>query len=74
MFTTPEDWFDRFKAAGGHGRVVTGNFWFTEKGDQLPEVEKIVAELKGSANKPRYDEVLAYLQARFRPSATWVDF
>lgn len=73
-FTTPEDWYERFKAAGGRGRVDAVKVWFSESGAQPDAAAEVIAELYGPGKEEAYRQVVAYLQDRHRGFVWWADF
>lgn len=73
-FTTPEDWYERFKAAGGRGRVDAEKIWFSESGPQSSKSAAIIAELLGPEKEDAYKQVVAYIQARCNGFSGWAEF
>lgn len=73
-FTTPEDWYERFKAAGGRGRVDIEKIWFSESGTQSTEAAEVIAELIGPGKEDAYRQVVSYVQERHRGFVGWADF
>lgn len=58
-----EEWYDRFKAAGGHGRVDGEKIWISENEVQMsPEAVEIFKELRDPENPGLCDEVVRYVQ------------
>lgn len=74
MYTTPENWFERFKAAGANGRVDAAKIWFSESGPLPQEAVDIVDELRGPENGHAYLQVLEHLQVVHRGFVGWADF
>lgn len=73
-FTTPEDWYNRFKAAGGRGRVDAEKIWFGESGPLSQEALRLITELQGPGTEEAYAQVVAYVQERHRGFVGWADF
>lgn len=73
-FTTPEDWYERFKSAGGRGRVDIEKIWFSESGPQPSEAAEVIAELLGPGKEDAYRQVVAYVQDRYRGFVGWAEF
>jgi hypothetical protein len=47
MYTTPENWFERLKKAGGSARVELGNLAPSPDVPMTPELEQIWSEIQG---------------------------
>lgn len=73
-FTTPEDWYERFKAAGGQGRVDHEKIWFSESGQLSSGAAEVIAELIGPGKEDAYRQVVSYVQERHRGFVGWADF
>jgi hypothetical protein len=63
MFTTAEDWFDRFKAAGCSMQLDVANMTPSKKSPQPPLCSEIWEELRGR-DTDKWDQVLAYAKAK----------
>lgn len=74
MFTTPENWLQRFKAAGGRGRFNQDLIWPNEIVQQLHEAKLILSEIRGAENQREYQQVLAHLKEQQPVTANWVQF
>lgn len=73
-FTTPADWFERFKAAGGQGRVDAEKIWFSESEPQPNAALAVIDEILGAGKEDAYRQVLKYLQERHKGFVGWADF
>jgi hypothetical protein len=74
MYKNAEDWYERFKAAGGRGRVDIEKIWFSESGLLAPQAKALIEELTGPDNVQKRLEVVAYIQARYAGFVGWADF
>lgn len=74
MFTTPENWLQRFKAAGGSGRFNHDLIWPNETVEHLHEAKVILSEIRGAENQREYQQVLAHLKTIQPATAHWIQF
>jgi hypothetical protein len=61
MFTTAEDWFDRFKAAGGRMRIDAASMYLLSEKEMSATVEAIWNEIQGTENSAKWKLVDAYV-------------
>lgn len=74
MYTTPKDWYERFKEAGGRGRIDKVKVWISETGPIPSAAVAIFEELRAPANPHAFSEVVAYVGARHPVLAGWSPF
>jgi hypothetical protein len=70
-----EDWFTRMKKAGCSIRVDAANMTPspTEGAPLTPDCRAIWAEVQGDQNRAKWEQALAYVQAKAAPITGWAD-
>jgi len=74
MYTTAEDWLDRFKAAGFSLTIDGVGIRPLEGAPRSPECMELWDEIRGAGNEERWNDVVALVRQRVGAFTGWTEY